>query len=196
MPVTGSRDITKILRGPTVAIVNGPVPADGAIVPLTAGLPASGVNLGLTEAGWKISATYTETSEEADETAVPFNKIVDVETLSAACSMFQVEDFALLKLMTPTGTYTLNAGVSEKITFGGAIAISATAKPSIMIIGPQTTTPSLYVYVIIYQAINTAGIEFDWTRKQSVRVPITLEAVAQASRTAGDQAGAIVKLLA
>jgi len=173
--------------------MNPSTPADGAVLTLTAGVPADGVILGLTEAGWKIGVTYTETSEEADETTVPFNKIVDVETMKAECSMFQAEDFGLLKLFTPTGTFAAVAA-HEKITFGGAAVISSTAKPGLLIVARQTESVR-YVYVQIYQAINTAGVEFELTRKKSARVPVSMEALSQTARTAGDQAGAFVKFL-
>jgi len=173
--------------------MNPTVPADGAVLTLTAGVPADGVKLGLTESGWKIGVTYTETSEEADETTVPFNKIVDVETMKAECSFFQAEDFGLLKLFTPTGTFA-SAGSSEKITFGGAQVISSTAKPGLLLVALQTEA-ARYVYVQIYQAINTAGVEFEWTRKKSARVPVSMEALSVTTRTAGDQAGAFVKFI-
>ncbi|HMV87928.1 MAG TPA: hypothetical protein PLD20_24385 [Blastocatellia bacterium] len=196
MPVTGTYNTAEIVKGPIKMYVNVPLPADNAVLALTSGVPASGLVVGLTVGGAKVSFTYSETSEEADETTTPFNKIISAETLSLEAEIYQIEDMTRLAWLAPTGAYFINAGATEGLKFGGATTIPSGAKPSVLAVGPLTSDPTKYLAVQFFSAINTAGIAFDWTRKKSSSIPIKLEAQAVTTRTAGNQAGIIWKTLA
>lgn len=196
MPITGTLNTAEIVRGPLAIYLNVPIPADGAFLALTAGVPASGLKLGLTVGGAKITFGYSEASEEADETAIPFNKIISAETITLEAEIYQIEEMTRLGWLSPTGTYILNAGATEGLKFGGTTGIPAGAKPSVLAVGPLTSDPTKFLAVQLFSAINTAGIGFSWTRKKSSSIGIKLEAQAVTTRTAGNQAGCLWKTLA
>ncbi len=196
MAITGSFNTAEIVRGPLTIYLNAPLPADNAVLSLTAGVPASGLKLGLTVGGAKINFTYSESSEEADEVATPFNKIISAESLSIEAEMYQIEDMTRLAWLTPNGTYFINAGATEGLKFGGITAIPSGAKPSVLAVGPLTSDPTKYLAVQLFSAINTSGLAFDWTRKKSSSIPVKLEAQAVTTRTAGNQSAIIWKTLA
>lgn len=196
MAITGTYNTNEIVRGPLKMYVNVPLPADNAVLALTAGVPASGLVLGLTVGGAKINFTYTESAEEADEVATPFNKIISAETLSIEGEIYQIEEMTRLAWLAPNGGYFLNVGATEGLKFGGLTAIPSGAKPSVLAVGPLTSDPAKFLAVQIFSAINTAGLAFDWTRKKSSSIPIKLEAQAVTTRTAGNQSAIIWKTLA
>lgn len=196
MAVTGSFNTAEIVRGPLKIYLNAPLPADNAVLALTAGVPASGLLLGLTVGGAKVNFTYTESSEEADEVATPFNKIITAETLALEAEMFQIEDMTRMAWLSPNGAYFINAGATEGLKFGGATSIPSGAKPSVLAVGPLTSDPTKFLAVQLFSAINTAGLAFDWTRKKSSSIPVKLEAQAVTTRTAGNQSALIWKTLA
>lgn len=196
MAVTGSQTTSEIIRGPLAMYLNVPLPADGAVLALTAGVPASGLKLGLTVGGAKVTFGYSQTQEEADETTTPFNVIINAETITLEAEIYQIEEMTRLAWLAPNGTYFLNAGASEGLKYGGTTAIPSGAKPSVLAVGPLTSDPTKYLAVEIFSAINTAGLAWDWTRKKSSSIPIKLEGQAVTTRTAGNQTGVIWKTLA
>lgn len=196
MAITGTYDTQKWVKGPIKIYMNATLPADNLYPALTLGVPATGQVLGLTETGAKISGTFTESSEDADELSAPANKIISAEQMTVETTYKQIEDFTINQMMTPTGKSVVTAGVAEGIQFGGAPTIAAAAKPNVLCVGPLTSDPTKYMAFMLYSAINTSGIGFNWTKKASGGIPVKLEGQSIATRTAGNQVGAWWKTLA
>lgn len=196
MPVTGTYNTNELVKGPVKIYLDAPLAADGAVVALTAGVPSTGLVAGLTVGGPKVTIGYTESSEDADEVTAPFNKIISAESILVEFEMFQLEDMPRMAKLAPTGTYFLNAAVSEGIKFGGLATIPAAAKPNVLIVGPLTSDPTKFMAIQLFSAINTSGISWEWTKRQSSRTPIRLEGQSIPSRTPNNQVAIWWKTLA
>lgn len=193
---------TEILKGPCSVWINLAVPAAAGRLTLDAdGTPDATANptawnVGLTVGGAKYSFKYSETSEEADELTAPFNKIISADNCTIQFEMWQSDNVnKLLQAFAPSGTYATGVGY-EEIAFGGSLAIPAAAKPSVAIIGQRTSDPTKFFVVHLYSAINTAGLEGTFTKKNSMSIPITLEGQSVSTRAAGDQVGKIWHIIA
>lgn len=195
MPVTGTRTVTEMLRGPVEGYFNVPLPADGAVLALAAGVPASGHKFGLSKAGAKVTFTYTESSEEADEDTTPINTIITADSITIEAELWQMSDFLRLAFLSPTGTYFLNAAVTEGLKYGGIAAIPTGAKPSVLLVVPTVADPTMYFCVQIFSSINKAGLAFDLTRKNSASTPIKMESQSVSTRSANNRAGVVWKQL-
>lgn len=182
----------KIMTGPSDVWVDVAVPGAGARMTLhTDGTPESVANpnakhLGLTEAGSTASIKASIEAFEADELTTPWKQQLTGEEASIKGNFLQIEDWNLLGLITPGGTKTTGSGY-ESLTFGGLTTV--TTKP-VALIGTSSQNTAKFVVFQLYQAFNTAGIEFQLSRKDFTKVPYEFKAISDATRAQGDQAGA------
>lgn len=189
-----NQDITKITRGPGKFWLNLAVPSGGARLTLfTDGTPDATANpsakqLGLTRAGSKVSLKTSLTKNEADELTAPYRQILASDDMSVEGEWLQLEDFTLLKVLTPNGTFGSGSGY-EQITVGGQQTIPSLALPSGALIWPSAADATKFCVAHMYQALNTAGLEFTINRKTDAGSNYKFEGQSITSRTAGDQVG-------
>jgi len=184
-------DATKILTGYGKVWVKVAVPGAGARLTLhTDKTPDStanpdAVHLGLTEAGSTATIKATTEGFEADELTVAWKQQLTEEEASIKGVFLQVEDWELLGIITPGGTFDSGSGY-EELTFGGLTTISTFP---VALIGDSAEDPTKAVVFHIYDGFNTAGIEFQMSRKTFSKCPFEFKGNSIASRAAGDQAG-------
>lgn len=189
-----NQDVTKITRGPGKVWVNLAIPSAGARLTLyTDGTPDATANpsakqLGLTRAGTKVSIKNGVTKNEADELTSPYRTILASDDMSLEGEWLQLEDFALLKVMTPNGTFSTASGY-EQITVGGLTVIPAVAQPSVALIWPSAADATKFCVGHLYQGQNSGGLEFTINRKTDAGANFKFEGQSIASRAAGDQVG-------
>lgn len=195
MAVIGSFNTSEIVKGPLKIYLNAPLPSDNAYLTLTAGVPASGMLAGLTKSGAKVTIKSTQSGEEADELTAPFNQVINADELSIEWEGWQMEDMDRLAFLTPNGTRVTTSGVADGLQFGGILTIPSGAQPSVLAVGPLKSDPTKFLVVHLFKAINTNGLGWDWTKKNSSSVAVKMQGQSVTTRTAGNQIGNVFKTL-
>lgn len=186
---------TTLEIGPGDIWLNVGVPGAGARITLASdGTPdsvsnPSCVHLGMTQEGSKCIYTPNLQVFESDELTAPILTQNVGEVLSIEGTMLQVLDTSILSYLVAGGTRTTGSGY-EQITIGGKQTV---ATFTIAVIAPVYADVTKFVVYNIYKGYNSAGFNFDISRKKMAAIPFKFEAQSISTRAAGDQAGSIWK---
>lgn len=169
-------------------------PADGADVVLTAGVPAGGQYAGITSGETKWTYKPTMTGDLINEATgmVAFRKTDEVASVDF---MMAVGDYKGIKLafQDAVSTTTVGSGATPTVntlSVGGKFEVT----PQCVVLVAQvdtflnmSTTIVCYEWLVVYNAISENGVEHAYKRNQTRMVKVTLKAIADPTRTAGDQ---------
>lgn len=204
MPATArDYDANEIILGPSDLWLNVSVP--GAALRLTVDstggihTPESAANpnalhLGMTESGCTVSYKPEIQNFGSDELTAPHLSRIISEALAIKGNLLQVFDWPLLQKISAGGTYGSHTNTStgyEELTIGG---LSSLATFSIALIGAQIADPTKFYVFQLYKTYNSAGFEFQITRKDQSKVPFEFTGLAITTRAVGDQVGNFWKL--
>jgi hypothetical protein len=193
-------DITKIHQGPGKLWLNVSVPASGSRLLIdAAGDPTAGspIFAGATEGAATVLLSPKLETISADQVAAPIDVVMTAEGASIEVTLKE-SDLAKLKNFIVNGAFTtgtdtgLPAGAQEyeEISFGGALAIP---KSSVAVISPRRDAASKFVVSQLYQAYQAEAVQLPFQRGKETTYKVKFEALADASRTAGDQVGKIYR---
>ena len=152
----------------------------------------SAIHLGATQAGTKVSIKSTIDDYFVDEFAAPIaTSLSQVEAMMEG-ALVGVTDVDLLGYLA-AGQGTVVKGVGfEEVSFGQ----TAITYSSIAIIAPLIEDPTKILVVQFYKAINTAGIEINFGRKDLAFTPFNFKAFEVTTRAATDTLAKIWKQIA
>jgi hypothetical protein len=193
-------DITKIHQGPGKLWLNVSVPASGSRLLIdAAGDPTAGspIFAGATEGAATVLLSPKLETISADQVAAPIDVVMTAEGASIEVTLKE-SDLAKLKNFIVNGAFTtgtdtgLPAGAQEyeEISFGGTLAIP---KSSVAVISPRRDAASKFVVSQLYQAYQAEAVQLPFQRGKETTYKVKFEALADASRTAGDQVGKIYR---
>ena len=193
-------DATKIHQGPGKLWLNVTVPAAGSRLTIdAAGTPTAGTPFfaGSTEGAATLVLTPKLEEVNADQVAGPIDVIMTGEAASVEVTLKE-SDLAKLKYYIVHGAYTTGTDTSlpagsqtyEEISFGGILAIP---KTSVAVISPRRDAASKYVVSQLYQAYQAEAIQLPFQRGKETTYKVKFQALADATRAAGDQVGNIYR---
>jgi len=158
------------------------VPASGAELVLTAGVPADGVLLGYTDAGATIIYSVEQTEETVDESATPIDAVITGEVLDFAVDLLQLANTEVQKRLFATGTV-----VAGGINFGGLARIPDTARDSYLL--TWKLQDGAWAHAMLYEAIQTNELNLKTSRQERMTANARFKGLADAARTVGDYVG-------
>lgn len=145
------------------------------------------IHLGYTEGGVEFKMGHTLTGFTPDETNYPIISRITGEEASLSGSLWQVMDFDIATILSPTAVRSNLAG-TQGMTFGG---INTFTYQSVAVIFPieGTSAPVVYGVFHLYKALNDQGIAAKVTSKAVGATPFGFKGHTIPTRTAGDQVG-------
>lgn len=192
MAATAKRyDSSKVIVAAGDLWANLAVPIAGARMTLVGGTPDSvenplAVHLGHTAEGTTITTNVTVTDHFADETPFPIKASLDQLTMEMTGNLLQIFDEEVVKVLAAQfGTYGTGAGYKQ-FTLGAKASISYT---NFALIVPTPMDPTKYSVIMLYSAMNAAGLNFQIGSKVRSQTPFTFRGYALTARAAADQMG-------
>lgn len=156
-------------------------PADGAVLALTGGAPASGVDIGATQG----EATFMYQSKiETVDIEQAYGGVAPhavSEEVHIRCTMLEHTYANMLRALSQ-GTGSTSGGVN-KIELGGKTAVTGFCVAMVA----KHDTEALYDVAVIYDAVQMAPVSFDVKRGQERKIQLDLTGRAVPARAVGDQ---------
>lgn len=150
------------------------------------------VHIGITEKGVKFTGKATTQKFYGDEFVFPLNEVVTVVDASFAGSFLQIEDFDVLAAMTK-GIGTRNDGAGfQKLDIGTPATLTY---QSVALIFPLLEDPTRFGIYHLYKAFQSAGFDFDISKKAQAASPFVFEGLGLTTRAATDVIGYCAKQL-
>jgi hypothetical protein len=190
-------NITKFMKGPGDLYVGVALPADGAFLAIAANgkldqsVHTTAQAIASTEAGSKFTAKPKLEGETIDEVEGMLQRSVIGWDMTLSGKMREILRLDLIALMTPGCTLasdTVATPNTNKLKFGVGIP----SFPAIAHIAKIPSSPAnapLFEVVMIYRAINDAGIDYELTRTKGVSTPYNFIADPVPSRSQDDMYG-------
>lgn len=177
----------RIHVGPARIFVGVTNPASGApptFVAHTAGVPATGTEIGLTNG----DTLFTYEAKKAEVEAEQYYAGVDVylQQESAKLSFTAQEStvVALKAAFDNIGQFT--DGTKEAFYAGSGSGAFACLKQSVMITARQRVNPAKYLIILMYVAYPSKGLNYPFGRTKPAMSPVEFTSLADTTRTAGD----------
>lgn len=174
-------------------------PATGTPLTLTSGVPADGVEVGLTE-GAAIFTFATEYVEEPIDSGLATAAPVAVFARSVAASLeFTMKEYAATQLQAAMQQATLvqeeGATKYDLLMFGDDPMLPTEITPrSVTLVSPiPNTDPQCYTAVMLYRAYQSAPVVAEYAKSSSTLIGVTFRALADVGRGAHDRMGQLVK---
>lgn len=185
-------DYNTTQKGPCMIYVGLAVPAAGAELTLSLGVPDATENpncklVGLTEGGAVCSISKTETEEFFDEYKEPLAKTVEQIKMSVKCEASQIFDIDVLTAAT-NGVGTAQTVTGKKKLKIGEGTVSDTG---IAVIAPRRSDSTKYAVFHIYSGHNASNLEIPFSRQTRSKMSLDFQGVGIASRAADDRYGSI-----
>lgn len=183
-------DVTRIEVGPARIFLGTTLPASGAfptLVTHTAGVPATGTEVGLTEGDTVIEIK----SEKKEITAEQFYAPVDVFlTMQSAKVNFTAKESTVIALRAAfDAVLQQTSGTEDAFAFGSGAGAFSVLKQSVFLSARRRDNPAKYIVCLIYSAYASKPFTYTFSRTKETSYPVELTALAVTSRTAGDCMG-------
>lgn len=193
MPTADNFSSTTVAIGPGKMYAGLAIPgAGGRLILSSDGTPdatqnPTALHLGYTDGGVEFKMNHTLTGFTPDETNFPVISRVTGEEASLSGSLWQVMDFDIAVILSPTAVRSNLAG-TQGMTFGGLNTVSYN---SVAVIFPieGSSGPVIYGVFHLYKAINDQGIAAKVTKTAVGASPFGFKGHTIPTRAAGDQVG-------
>lgn len=153
----------------------------------TAGVPATGTELGLTQGDTMF--TYQPTKKEIDSepnlaavAAMTISEVAQIET-----TVMEHTYFTLQRAFDTVGSESIGAG--DAFWFGGGTSILTTRTECIMVTAAQRTAPTKYIIAVLYKAYSVEGFKVSYKKSVESVYRIVLKGLADTARNDGDRLG-------
>ncbi len=177
----------RIHVGPCRLFVGVTAPASGApptFLTHTAGVPATGTEIGLTNGDTVFSYEATKSEIQAEQ----FYAGVDVFLTQEKCKLtFTAQEATVIALKTAfdnIGQFT--DGTKEAFYAGSGSGAFACLKQTVVVTARQRVNPAKYLLIMMYLAYPSKGMNFPFSRTKPGMSQVEFTALADTSRTAGD----------
>lgn len=177
----------KIQVGPARIFVGVTNPTSGAPptkIAHTAGVPASGTEIGLTEG----DTVFEYTAEKNPITAEQYYAPVDCYLTQEMCkATFTAKESIVAALRSAFDNVGQVSTVTEDLFYGGqGSGAFACLKQSVFLSARQRVDPSKYIIVLIYKAYSSKNLAYTFSRTKEATYPVELTGLADTARTTGD----------
>jgi len=183
-------DVTRIEVGPARVFLGVTLPASGAgptLMGHTAGVPATGTEIGLTEGDTVLEIM----SEKKEILAEQFYAPVEVFlTLQRAKVTFTAKESTVIGLRAALDAIGQTTTATEDLYyFGAGAGAFACLKQSVFLSARRRDNPAKYIICVLYSCYASKGLTYTFSRTKEATYPVELTALAITTRTAGDCMG-------
>lgn len=177
----------RIHVGPARIFVGVTNPASGGpptFVAHTAGVPATGTEIGLTNA----DTVFTYEAKKSEIQAEQYYAGVDVFlTQESAKITFTAQESTVIALQTAFDNIgQFSDGTKDAFYAGSGSGAFAALKQSVMITARQRVNTSKYIVILMYVSYPSKGLNYPFSRTKAAMWPVEFTALADTTRTAGD----------
>lgn len=180
-----AQDASKIHVGAGRIFVGVTAPATGApptLMAHTAGVPASGTEVGHTTG----TSTFTYTPTKSDIMSEQALGVVDTFVATESASLtFTIQERTYLALKAAFDAIGAVDDVSKTLFYGGGIY--SVFSQAVMLTSRLRNAPTKYEVLVIYKSQSMDAVPLAYTRTEASTVSVTLRGVHDTARTEGDQ---------
>lgn len=177
----------RIHVGPARIFTGVTNPASGApptFVAHTAGVPATGTEIGLTNGDTTFEYMATKGEIQAEQYYAGVDVFLQQESCKLSFTAQEMTVNALKAAFDAIGQFT--DGTKEAFYAGSASGAFAALKTSVMITARQRINPAKYLIILMYNAYPSKGLSVPFGRTKPAMSPVEFTGLADTSRTAGD----------
>lgn len=176
-----------IMVGPARVFVAVTAPASGApptFLTHTAGVPATGTEIGLTNG----DTVFTYDAKKNEIQAEQYYAGVDVYlTQESAKVTFTAQESTVVALKAAFDAIgQFSDGTKDAFYAGSGSGAFACLKQTIVLTARQRVNTSKYIIVMLYLAYPSKGLNYPFSRTKPGMTPVEFTALADTTRTAGD----------
>lgn len=182
-----AQDATKIHVGPARLWVGVTNPTSGTPPTLmghTAGVPATGTEVGYTDGDAVFEYVLTKTEIDAEQALGPVDIFVSDEMVHVTFNL-QEANYVALKAAFDAGVGNLDDGSKTLFYSGGNFPAPQTQ--SVFISSPRRDSPTKYFVALIYKAYSPKGFNFAYSKTKKSTYAVELRGILDSTRNAGDQ---------
>jgi hypothetical protein len=177
----------KIHVGPARIFVGVTNPASGApptFVAHTAGVPATGTEIGLTNSDTVFTYEAKKTEIEAEQYYAGVDVFLTQENAKVSFTAQESTVVALKAAFDAIGQFS--DGTKDAFYAGSGSGAFACLKQSVMLTARQRVNPAKYIVILMYLAYPSKGLNYPFSRTKPAMNQVEFTALADTSRTAGD----------
>jgi len=177
----------RIHVGPCRLFVGVTAPPSGApptFVSHTAGVPATGTEIGLTNSDTVFSYEATKSEIQAEQFYAGVDVFLTQEKAKITFTTQEATVVALRAAFDNIGQFT--DGTKEAFYAGSGSGAFAALKQTVMLTARQRVVPTKYLVIFMYLAYPSKGLNFPFSRTKPGMQQVEFTALADTSRTAGD----------
>jgi len=177
----------RIHVGPARLFVGVTAPASGApptFVAHTAGVPATGTEIGLTNGDTVFTYEATKSEIQAEQYYAGVDVFLTQEKAKITFTAQEATVVALRAAFDNIGQFT--DGTKEAFYAGSGSGAFACLKQTVMLTARQRVNPAKYIVIMMYLAYPSKGMNFPFSRTKPGMSPVEFSGLADVTRTAGD----------
>jgi hypothetical protein len=177
----------RIHVGPARLFVGVTAPASGApptFVAHTAGVPATGTEIGLTNGDTVFTYEATKSEIQAEQYYAGVDVFLTQEKAKITFTAQEATVVALRAAFDNIGQFT--DGTKEAFYAGSGSGAFACLKQTVMLTARQRVNPAKYLVLMMYLAYPSKGMNFPFSRTKPGMSPVEFTGLADVTRTAGD----------
>jgi hypothetical protein len=191
-----SQSVSNILRGPARIFMGVTPPASGlpptwADTLCTNGVPSTGTEVGFTSGPTEFiyKATLLTINPEQSYMAADVQTTDEVASVTFMC---YEKVYQTLQQLFGAGAYAVNDGTRMAFAFGNGAGLVNPATTGVLFSAPQPHNAGKYTIGMLYKAYAPDGIKMPFDKSKPTIWQVTLSALADVTRTAGDHGGAFI----
>lgn len=182
-----AQDATKIHVGPMRIFVGITNPTSGTpptLMTHTAGVPATGTELGYTDGDGVFEYVLTKEEIDAEQQLGPVDVFPKDEMIHLTCNLKEAQYIAL-KAVFDSGIGNVDDGSKTLFYSGGNVPTPMSL--SVFFSSVNRTATTKYFIGVIYKAYSPKGFNFAMSKTKPSVYPVELRGYLDSSRNAGDQ---------
>lgn len=170
----------RVFAGVTVPVTGAPPTA----LTHTAGVPATGTEIGLTHG----DTVFTYDAKKAEITAEQYYAGVDVYlTQESAKVTFTAQESTVKALQAAFDSIGQFSDGTGDLFYGGSGSGAFTClKQTVVLTARQRINTSKYIVIMLYNAYPSKGLNYPLSRTKAANWPVEFTGLADVTRTAGD----------
>ena len=179
-----------ILAGPARIFIGVTAPASGlppTWVTHTNGVPATGTEVGYTENQVEFMYKAEKVEISPEQSYMPVDVFLKGEISHIVFTAMERTYIALQRAFD--NVYSVNDGTRSGFAFGNGTAIITPTLGTVFFSSPQRRNAGKYSIGMLYKTYSMDGVKLPFTKTKPMTYQITLTALADETRTAGDQGG-------
>lgn len=182
-----AQDATKIHQGPAriwVGITNPATGTPPTLMTHTAGVPATGTEVGYTEGDAVFEYLLTKQELSAEQALAPVDIVCTDEMVKLTCTL-QEANYTALKAAFDSGIGNVDDGSKTLFYTGGNVPTPMTV--SLFFSSVRRDAPTKFFVGVIYKSYSAKGFSYAFSKTKKSTYQVEMRGILDSTRNAGDQ---------